>query len=170
MENQNRRKFLRNTAIGGAAVASATAGAPANAETPGKSLAYQGYPVLPIAEAAGLKNASATVFHYPDRASPCLLIKTGSAVPGGVGPQRDIVAFSALCTHMGCHVAYDPGTQTLKCPCHFSVFDPENGGQMVCGQATENLPQIELSYDTRNGRITAIGVRGPLYGRVSNLL
>lgn len=109
-------------------------------------------------------------FHYPDKDAPCLLIKAGDAVPGGVGPGRDIVAYSAMCTHMGCLVAYDADTQTLKCPCHFSVFDPDQCGQMVCGQATENLPQIELRFDDSSGRISAVGIRGSLYGRVSNLL
>lgn len=117
-----------------------------------------------------MNSATATPFHYPDKDSPCLLIKTGTAVPGGVGPQQDIVAYSAMCTHMGCLVGYDAGTRTLKCPCHFSVFDPENCGQMVCGQATENLPQIDLRIDSATGRISAVGVRGSLYGRVSNVL
>jgi arsenite oxidase small subunit len=175
MENKNRRSFLMTTAVGGAAAITGTRGEAA----PGKSLdnplaskaplISRGYPVFPIAKGTELKSTEATVFHYPDKDSPCLLIKTGNAVPGGVGPQHDIVAYSAMCTHMGCTVAYDGSTQTLKCPCHFSVFDPENCGQMVCGQATEDLPQIELSFDDASGRVSAVGVRGNLYGRVSNV-
>lgn len=172
IENQNRRSFLRNTAVGGAVV---IAGAPNQAEatsTRSKPLIHGDgkYPIFTIAKAGELKTAAATVFHYPDKDSPCLLIKTGNAIPGGVGPQHDIVAYSAMCTHMGCLVAYDAATQTLKCPCHFSVFDPENCGQMVCGQATEDLPQVELSFDDTSGRISAVGIQGNLYGRVSNLL
>lgn len=128
------------------------------------------YPVFQIASTTQLKTESATVFNYPDKDSPCLLIKTGRMVSGGIGPQRDIVAYSAMCTHMGCFVSYDPSTQTIKCPCHFSIFDPENRGQMVCGQATENLPQIQLSVNEHNGSISAVGVHGQLYGRVSNIL
>ena len=92
----------------------------------------------------------AVSFSYPDPSSPCYAIRMGAKVPGGVGPNKDIVAFSAMCTHMGCPVAYDGGTKTFKCGCHFSMFDPENGGQMVCGQATEDLPRVVLSYDRQD--------------------
>jgi arsenite oxidase small subunit len=175
-ENQDRRSFLRTTAIGGAAAITGTRSDAAPGKFPDNPLVLRGgqisrgYPVFPIAKAGELKSAEARTFVYPDKESPCLLIKTGNAVPGGVGPENDIVAYSAMCTHMGCTVSYDSSTQTLKCPCHFSVFDPENCGQMVCGQATEDLPQIELSFDSATGRISAVGVRGSLYGRISNLL
>ena len=33
-------------------------------------------------------------------------------------------AYSAVCTHQACTVAYQPQTQKLACPCHESVFDP----------------------------------------------
>lgn len=46
-------------------------------------------------------------FWFPDASSPCAAIKMGAPVPGGVGPNKDIVAYSTLCTHMGCPVAYD---------------------------------------------------------------
>lgn len=128
------------------------------------------YPVFQIATAKQLRGASSAAFHYPDKDSPCLLIQAGAPVPGGVGPGQDIVAFSAMCTHMGCTVAYDAESKTLKCPCHFSVFDPEKAGQMVCGQATASLPQVLLSFDERSGRISAVGIQGQLYGRVSNVL
>lgn len=176
MDTQNRRSFLRTTAVGGAAAITGTRSEAATGKSTDNPLVSRtgpisrGYPVFPIAKATELKIAGATAFHYPDKDSPCLLIKTGRAVTGGVGPEKDIVAYSAMCTHMGCLVAYDAGAQTLKCPCHFSVFDPENCGQMVCGQATEDLPQIELSFDNASGRISAVGVRGSLYGRLTNVL
>ena len=44
-------------------------------------------------------------FKYPfeDDAlfSACMLVKLGTLAGGGVGPDKDIVAFSTLCTHMG---------------------------------------------------------------------
>ena len=112
----------------------------------------------------------AVSFSYPDASSPCVAIRMGSPVPGGVGPNQDIVAFSQMCTHMGCPVAYDGGTRTFKCGCHYSIFDPENGGQMVCGQATEDLPRIQLSYDDKSDTVSAIGVDGLIYGRQANVL
>ena len=50
------------------------------------------------------------------------------------------------------------------------MFDAEKGGQMICGQATENLPRIELRYNAKDSSITAVGVNGLLYGRQSNVL
>ncbi len=91
-------------------------------------------------------------------------------MPGGVGPDRDIVAYSTMCTHMGCPVAFDSGTNTFKCGCHYSMFDAEKSGQMICGQATENLPRIRLDYNAQTGAITATGIDGMLYGRQANVL
>jgi arsenite oxidase small subunit len=71
---------------------------------------------------------------------------------------------------MGCPMSYDVSAKTFKCPCHYSVFDPDNRGQMVCGQATENLPQIQLSYDAATDSVRAVGVNGLIYGRQSNIL
>ena len=85
-------------------------------------------------------------------------MKIGSAVPGGVGPDADIVAYSSLCTHMGCPVVYDGGSATFRCPCHFSTFDAELSGQMICGQATENLPQIVLEHDVADDSVSAVAV------------
>jgi arsenite oxidase small subunit len=50
------------------------------------------------------------------------------------------------------------------------MFDAELSGQMICGQATENLPQIELRYNEKDGSVAAVGVNGLIYGRQSNIL
>ena len=97
----------------------------------------------------------------PTQSSPCTAVKMGKPVAGGVGPDGDIVAYSTLCTHMGCPVSYDANARVFKCPCHFSMFDAEMAGQMICGQATENLPQIVLEYDAKDGTVTAVGVERP---------
>ena len=128
------------------------------------------YPRKHIGTASHLSEHSPLRFSYPDPASPCLALKTGAAVPGGVGPNADIVAYSTQCTHMGCPLAYDVGSKTFKCGCHFSMFDAEKEGQMICGQATEDLPRIALEYDGKTGRLTAVGVDGLIYGRQANVL
>jgi arsenite oxidase small subunit len=167
MEKSNRRIFLKSSAASGAAVFS---GIYAKESEARDAVAKREYPIFRIAAAEKISVGASSSFFYPDGDSPCLLIKTGRPAAGGVGPQRDIVAYSALCSHMGCPVRYDASSQTIKCPCHYSIFDPEKNGQMVCGQATENLPQIRLSFDERSGSVHAVGVSGLLYGRVSNLL
>ena len=59
------------------------------------------------------------------------------------------VAYSAVCTHQGCTVAYNNGE--LACPCHGSVFNPANGGQVVNGPAQQPLPKIPV--EVRNGEV-----------------
>lgn len=61
----------------------------------------------------------------------------------------DFVAYSAICTHRQCEVAYADGE--LVGPCHGSVFDPADGGAVVNGPATEPLPEIPV--EVRNGEV-----------------
>lgn len=166
----SRRSFLK---AGGAAAAVGTtvtqvpAAQAATGEAGRTTLPYTPKSLGP---ASRLRTNEPVSFTFPDASSPCVLVKTGARVEGGVGPEGDIVAFSTLCTHMGCPVSYEPGTRTFQCPCHYSIFDAEKGGQMVCGQATENLPRIELRFNDRDGTVTAVSVNGLIYGRQSNVL
>lgn len=167
----SRREFLKVT--GGLATATGAAvGAVGSAHAAAGDAGRTTLPYKPktVARAAQLKDNVPVSFTFPDEASPCALVKMGKPVPGGVGPNRDIVAYSTLCTHMGCPVSYDAGTRAFRCGCHYSVFDAELAGQMVCGQATENLPQVTLRYDEKSGAITAVAVEGLIYGRQSNVL
>ena len=168
-----RRGFLKLSGTGGA-VAAATLipimpaqAQPATAPHTGTTLPY---PVKSIAVAQKLTADTPLQFAYPDNASPCTAVKLGHPVPGGVGPVHDIVAYSTMCTHMGCPTVFDNKTKTFKCPCHFSEFDAEKAGQMICGQATENLPRILLRYDASSDAISAVGVEGLIYGRQANIL
>jgi arsenite oxidase small subunit len=163
----SRRTFLK---LSGAVAATAGVAGTAEAAPATQGRATLPYPAKVVAGASKLRVSAPQTFTYPDTASPCTLVKTGKRVPGGVGPDGDIVAYSNLCTHMGCPVSYDAGEHVFKCPCHFSMFDAELSGQMICGQATENLPQIELRYNAKDGSISAVGVNGLIYGRQSNLI
>jgi Rieske Fe-S protein len=55
-------------------------------------------------------------------------------------------AYSAVCTHQGCTVAYRNGE--LLCPCHGSVFDPSRGGAVLSGPAPSPLPRIPLKVQS----------------------
>ena len=57
----------------------------------------------------------------------------------------DFVAYSAICTHQGCEVAYKNGQ--LACPCHGSVFDPAKGAEVVAGPAQSPLPEIPVKVE-----------------------
>jgi arsenite oxidase small subunit len=165
----SRREFLKVT--GG--MAAGAAALPTNAEA--ATAADSGSTVLPyqhkvVGKAGSLGVNHAVNFTFPDASSPCVLLKMGTPVLGGVGPNQDIVAYSTMCTHMGCPVAYDSAQKVFKCPCHFSMFDAEKGGQMICGQATENLPRVVLKYNAADDTVTAVAIDGLLYGRQSNVL
>jgi arsenite oxidase small subunit len=144
--------------------------APATAEAAVDTSATLPYKPKIVGKAKKLKVNEPLAFIYPDASSPCALIKMGQAVPGGVGPEGDIVAYSTVCTHQGCPVAYNAEERVFKCPCHFTIFDAEKSGQMVCGQATENLPRIVLEYNAKDDTVTAVAVEGLLYGRQANIL
>ncbi len=61
----------------------------------------------------------------------------------------DFVAYSAVCTHAGCTVAYK--NAQLACPCHGSIFDPANGAEVVSGPA--QTPLTEIPVEVRNGEV-----------------
>lgn len=170
-ENISRRDFLKISGGVAAGAGAAVAGvATAETKTVDIGRATLPYPAKLVAYAGKLRVNVPVSFNFPDAASPCALIKMGHAVPGGVGPDRDLVAYSTQCTHMGCPVSYDTATRAFRCPCHFSTFDAERSGQMICGQATENLPQIVLQYDAKSDTVTAVAVEGLIYGRQANVL
>ena len=169
----SRRHFFKVSGGLAAGAGLATGVIPATAEAASASDAGRAnlpYPRKPLGTASKLKVGEALAFTYPDESSPCTLLKLGKAADGGVGPDRDIVAYSTLCTHMGCPVSYEPKSACFRCPCHFSSFDAEKGGQMICGQATEDLPRIVLNYDASSGAVSAVAVEGLIYGRQSNVL
>lgn len=165
----SRREFLKFTS--GAAAGAAALPSPANAAPASDAgSATLQFKAKSLGKVGAIPVNQPVAFSFPDASSPCALIKMGSPVVGGVGPNKDIVAYSILCTHMGCPVAYDGAERLFKCGCHFSMFDAEKGGQMVCGQATENLPRIVLNYSDKDESVTAVSVDGLIYGRQSNVL
>ncbi len=59
-----------------------------------------------------------------------------------------IVAYSKICTHVGCPVAlYEQQTHHLLCPCHQSTFDVADSCRVVFGPARRPLPQLPITVD-----------------------
>ena len=59
-----------------------------------------------------------------------------------------IVAYSKICTHVGCPVAlYEQHTHHLLCPCHQSTFDLAEDCKVVFGPASRPLPQLKIEVD-----------------------
>ncbi|MBC9207113.1 arsenate reductase (azurin) small subunit [Roseomonas aerophila] len=168
LTESGRRFFLGRSAlaVAGAAAASTVPQASARA-TP--ALARVAYPVSRLGNLRDLKVNEPMDISYPDADSTGVLIKLGTPVEGGVGPDGDVVAFSNLCPHKGYPMFYAADDRTLNCPGHYSRFDCEKGGLQVWGHATQNLAQFRLRVDA-GGDIHAEGVDELLYGRHSNVL
>ncbi len=59
-----------------------------------------------------------------------------------------IVAYSKVCTHVGCPVAlYEQQTHHVLCPCHQSTFDITDQAKVVFGPAKRPLPQLPIAVD-----------------------
>jgi arsenite oxidase small subunit len=162
-----RRQFLRGAGIAAAGAAAATMVAPEAKAATGQALVA--YPSNRLANVSDLKANEPLDVTYPDADAPGVLIKLGSQVEGGAGPDGDIVGFSTACPHKGFPLGYNAGDKTLNCPGHYSRFDVERGGLEIWGQATQNLPQYTLRIDDK-GDIYAEGLDELLYGRLSNVL
>lgn len=61
----------------------------------------------------------------------------------------ELRAFSAVCTHLGCIVRWEPGMEHLYCACHGGMFDRE--GQVVGGPPPRPLPSYPV--EVRDGQI-----------------
>src|SRR3984957_10362252 len=63
---------------------------------------------------------------------------------------NDIVAYSKICTHVGCPAAlYEQTTHHILCPCHQSTFDATAGAKVLFGPATRPLPQLPITTDAQ---------------------
>jgi arsenite oxidase small subunit len=162
-----RRQFLSGGAAAAAGVAATVL--PVGEAQAAPSLARVNYPTKRLANVKDLKVDQPVDITYPDADSPGVLLKLGRPVEEGVGPDRDIVAFSTLCPHKGFPLHYVAADKSLNCPGHYSRFDCEKGGQEIWGQATQNLPQFKLRLDGQ-GDIHAVAVDELIYGRLSNVL
>jgi len=179
----DRRAFLKLSGLSAGAVLSGGAvilgsvgrrplGAAASQQGEKMQLAYPDYPDVAIANLADLKPGEPIFFEYPQAGQRNMLIKLAKPAEEGVGPDGDIVAFSAFCAHMGVPLdgVYNHDHGILgPCPAHFSSFDLARSGMLVMGKATQPLPQVVLAVDAA-GEITATGMYGLIYGWPANLL
>jgi arsenite oxidase small subunit len=130
------------------------------------------YPRKKIGQLSALKADNPVEFSYPDEGdySTNMLVKLGVEAGGGIGPDRDVVAFNYTCTHQGGDMAgtYQADTKSLgQCPLHLSTYDLTRHGILISGQAYQSLPQILLELDGDD--IYAVGIFGLIFGRHDNL-
>ena len=134
------------------------------------------------------------IFHYPYHSSPALLIKLDKAAPatevadrdgkaykwpGGVGPEKNIVSYAAICAHA---LSYDSKetafinysdkktqmtghSKVITCCAHASVYDPAAGAKVLAGPAKFPLAAILLEHKPDTDELFAVGLMGSeLYG------
>jgi Rieske Fe-S protein len=142
-----------------------------------------------VLRARKLKPQVNYVFHYPYEATPVFLLNLGKvappcalstrdsepyAWPGGVGPGRSIVAFSAICAHKLVYPTRDvsfisfrkdrarKGVQDnlIHCCAENSQYDPARGAEVLAGPANQPLCAVLMQYEPAADSLTAYGTLG----------
>ncbi len=126
--------------------------------------AYQKQMVANYSSLTVGKPVSATYMGYP-----VYIVRTGTPSIGGVGPNGDVVGYSAVCAHMGGPVQYDPNTNCGVCPYHYSQYDLTRDGMPVIGHPNQYLAMLVLEYDSSSGNIYALGFNRLVYGVYNNV-
>jgi arsenite oxidase small subunit len=166
----SRRQFLLTSGLATATVmVTLNAGTAMAKSVPGVVATY---PRKLIAKLSDLKVDQPIDFSYPDEGAyaEAMLVRMGVRGGGGIGPDKDVVAFNYTCTHQGGSLAdtYKADTKSLgACPLHLSTYDLTRHGILISGQAYQSLPQVLLELDGDN--IYAVGVFGLIFGRYDNL-
>ena len=134
-----------------------------------------------------LKVGEAFLFNYPYTVSPVFLIaferevkpvelvaedKQRYAAPGGVGPNKSIVAFSAICAHKLMYptpaisfIGLRSGdgaepAHVIHCCGDNSRYDPLQGARVIAGPAPQPLAAVLLEWDAASDQLHAVGTRG----------
>ena len=74
------------------------------------------------------------------------VIAMGSKPAIVINTAQGVVAYSAICTHLGCIVAFDDLSSLIVCPCHDGRFSPANG-TVVSGPPPTALPSVTVSVE-----------------------
>jgi len=143
---------------------------------PGDGLVYaKGGNTGASVKASSMKVGDA-VLVYPEGKSsnPANLVQlirlneTEFGPPANVGlTDQGFVAYSAICTHLGCTVSWvknqkTPAASFTECYCHNSIFDPAHGAKVMAGPAPIPLAQIGVKV-TKNDTIVFTGdFSGPI--------
>ena len=82
----------------------------------------------------------ASVLMFKFGSSPAMLIH---------GADNSWVAFSAVCTHLGCTVKFEPAQNRIHCSCHGGVYDPHTG-KNVSGPPPKPLKAYKVNVGATN--------------------
>jgi arsenite oxidase small subunit len=183
-----RRGFIKFCAASAAALGAPEVAADAQARfySRARLVDEQGAPL----RAAAVPANRNFVFNYPFAATPCFLLnlgrpakasaslKTVAGEPyewkGGVGVQRSVVAYSAICAHRLAYptrditfISYRPGKSAsnrigsvIHCCAEHSQYDPAEGARVVGGPAPQPLAAVLLEHDPNTDELHAVGTLG----------
>jgi cytochrome b6-f complex iron-sulfur subunit len=137
METTSRRRFL-GACIGGigAAFAAAVFYPLYRYLAPARAGGEQGKVTIPESD---VPPDSAKFFDF--RGSTGVLVRTKAG---------ELIALSAVCTHLGCIVQWEKDKQDFLCPCHAGRYTAE--GTVISGPPPRPLPK--LAFTVANGTIT----------------
>lgn len=146
--SRSRREFIGGLAVAGGALACGQAALDSIESTDRESSEFQSHAPMSLKKKlTDMRDGEALLFHYPNRKSPCLLVKLADS---------EFVAYSQKCTHLACPVVPEPQSGQLLCPCHKGVFDLKTGAPLS-GPPRSSLPRIRVEVAEDN-TLTAIGV------------
>lgn len=66
--------------------------------------------------------------------------------------DKEVRAFSAICTHLGCIIAWHPKEKEFICPCHGGRYDRD--GNVVFGPPPRPLEKIQVKL--RDGQVLVL--------------
>jgi cytochrome b6-f complex iron-sulfur subunit len=137
MEKESRRKFLA-VCLGfvGAAAAGLVSYPVLSYLAPRKGVINKTKVDIPSAE---VPEGGAKFFEY-DGLSAVVIRKKGGAV----------IAFSAVCTHLGCIVQWQKEQERFLCPCHAGLYSAD--GTVISGPPPK--PLARLPFVEADGKIT----------------
>lgn len=104
--------------------------------------------------ASSMKAGDAVLAYPSGKSNPANLVQLIRLDESAFKPPTDIsltdkgfVAYSAICTHLGCTVSWTrnvqaPDASLTECHCHNSIFNPAEGAKVMGGPAPIPLSQI----------------------------
>ena len=132
----DRRGFLRVATVVAIAVVGGVVGKLLSRTTSATTSAGAEAGSKKIIEGATIK-VGATHNFISKAGTPAVLFRT----------KTGVFAYSAVCTHQGCTVAFDSDSKKLQCGCHGAVFDPFSDAKVVTGPTNQPLAKIKVATE-----------------------
>ena len=130
----DRRGAIRIGAVGVAAIAAILVGRGAQKSAAGTSTGSGSTSCKQLIKLADFPVGQTHEFSTPD-GQPAIVFRT----------KNGVFAYSEVCTHQGCTVAYSPADKALLCPCHGAAYDPFNSAAVLGGPTNTPLSSVKVA-------------------------